>query len=141
MPRSKLAGFSLAQLKAEVRRRIREIGRLVRQRNELERLLHEIGKLAGRPGRKGGKKAHRTAKKRGKAAKKAGRKKRGASLADALAKVLADKGGVKVAEATKLVRAAGYQTKAKNFPGIVSQTLRSDARFRKVRRGVFALKR
>lgn len=157
MPKSKLSGFSLDQLKAEIRRRIVEIGRLIKQRDELKRLLSEIDGLTGRPGRKVGRKK-KPGRKRGrkpgrkpgrKASKKAVKKtagKRGprkgvASLGDVMAKVLAGKGGVKVAAVVKMVLAAGYKTKSANFAGQVSQCLRLDARFRKVRRGVFALKK
>ena len=160
MPKSKLSGFSLDQLKAEIRRRIVEIGRLIKQRNELARLLSEIDTLTGRPGRKVGRKKKPGRKRGRKPGRKAGRKpgrkaskkavkktgKRGprkgvASLGDVMAKVLAGKGGVKVAAVVKMVLAAGYKTKSANFAGQVSQCLRLDARFRKVRRGVFALKK
>lgn len=143
MPKSKLSGFSLDQLKAEIGRRIVEIDRLIKQRNQLERLLSEIDTLTGRPGRKVGRKkpGRKAAKKAGKAAGKRGPRKGGASLGDVMAKVLAGKGGVKVAAVVKMVLAAGYKTKSANFAGQVSQCLRLDERFRKVRRGVFALKK
>ncbi|HDZ21867.1 hypothetical protein LCGC14_0225970 [marine sediment metagenome] len=156
MPKSKLSGFSLDQLKAEISRRIVEIDRLIKQRNELERLLSEINGLTGRPGRKVGRKkkpGRKPGKKAGrkpgkkaskKAVKKAGKRgprKGGASLGDIMAKVLAGKAGVKVAAVVKMVLAAGYKTKSANFGGQVSQCLRLDKRFRKVRRGVFALKK
>lgn len=60
------------------------------------------------------------------------------SLSDVLATVLRGKGSVKVAEAAKLALAAGYQTSSSQFGNIVSQTLTSDKRFRKVARGVYA---
>ena len=74
MPKSKLSGFSLDQLKAEIGRRIVEIDRLIKQRNQLERLLSEIDTLTGRPGRKVGRKkpGRKAAKKAGKAAGKRG---------------------------------------------------------------------
>ena len=147
MPKSKLSGFSIDELKAEISRRIVEIDRLIKQRNELERLLSEIDGLAGRPGRKAGRKkpgrkpGKKASKKAVKKAGKRGPRKSGASLGDVMAKVLAGKGGVKVAAVVKMVLAAGYKTKSANFGGQVSQCLRLDKRFRKVRRGVFALKK
>ena len=62
------------------------------------------------------------------------------SLADALASALKGKKGAKVAEAAKLALAAGYKSASKQFANIVSQTLSTDKRFRKVSRGVYALK-
>ena len=57
-----------------------------------------------------------------------------------LAEVLAGKGGVSVSEATKLVLAAGYKTKSKQFQTIVNQTVLRDPRFVNVARGIYALK-
>lgn len=61
-------------------------------------------------------------------------------LAGILVKVLADKAGVGVSEATKLVLATGYTSKSKQFQTIVNQALLRDPRFIKVARGVYALK-
>ena len=63
-----------------------------------------------------------------------------ASLADVLARVMAGKGNVKVAEAAKLARQACYKSKSGQFGNIVSQTLSGDGRFKKIARGVYALK-
>ena len=61
-------------------------------------------------------------------------------LAGVLATVLAGKSGVSVGQATKLVLAAGYKTKSKQFQTIVNQTVLRDPRFVNVARGVYALK-
>jgi hypothetical protein len=45
-----------------------------------------------------------------------------------------------VAEAAEAVVAAGYKSKSKDFQNIVSMALSKDKRFRRVRRGVYALK-
>ncbi len=50
------------------------------------------------------------------------------------------KRGVKVAEAAKLALAGGYKSASKQFGNIVSQALTTDKRFRKISRGVYALK-
>ena len=50
------------------------------------------------------------------------------------------KGNVKVAQATKLAVAAGYKSKSSQFGNIVSQTLSTDKRFKKIARGVYVLK-
>jgi hypothetical protein len=50
------------------------------------------------------------------------------------------KGKLTVAEAADAVLAAGYKSKSKNFQNIVGITLSKDKRFKRVGRGVYALK-
>ena len=47
---------------------------------------------------------------------------------------------VSVAEAVSGVQAAGYRSKSKSFPKIVGRTLSRDKRFKRVGRGVYALR-
>jgi hypothetical protein len=132
MAKSKLANVSLSELKAEVKRRLDAIDKLIKQRDELEKLLQQMDVPAGASAVKA-KGPKRKASK--------GRARRGAdSLAGILASVMKGKGAVKVAEATSLAVKAGYKSVSDNLAGIVSQTLAKDARFKKIKRGVFSVK-
>jgi hypothetical protein len=62
------------------------------------------------------------------------------SLSGALADALGAKGKLTIAEAAEAVLAAGYRSKSKGFRNLVSMMLSKDRRFRRVRRGVYALK-
>jgi len=62
------------------------------------------------------------------------------SLVSELVDALGAKGKLTIAEAADAVLAAGYKSKSKDFGNIVSMTLSKDKRFRRVRRGVYALK-
>ena len=65
---------------------------------------------------------------------------RAGSLSSALVESLGAKGKLTVAEAAEAAVAAGYKSKSKDFQNIVSMALSKDKRFRRVRRGVYALK-
>ena len=125
MPKTK----TIAELRRELATKERALQTLTARRSKLARQLsavdREIAKLGGEAV---------SAKKR----RRRARNKR--SLADVLATVLKGKGGVKVAVAGKLALARGYKSSSKQFGNIVSQTLTGDKRFRKVSRGVYALK-
>ena len=84
-----------------------------------------------KPGRKPGRK---------KAGRKAMKPARAGSLSSRLAEVLKAKGKCTVAEAAEAALAAGYKSKSKDFANIVSMALSKDKRFRRVRRGVYALR-
>jgi len=134
MPRTR----SIAELHKELAAKEGQLAKLRAQRGKLARQLtgieREIAVLDGRPvkiKRKGRKKV---------AARKGRRARVGPSLADVRARVMAGKGNVKVAEAAKLARKAGYKSKSGQFGNIVSQTLSGDGRFKKIARGVYALK-
>ena len=69
-----------------------------------------------------------------------GRRKSGATLTDAIAKVLARRSkGMSVKDVAAAVVQAGYKSSSKNLYPMVSQALR-DKRFKKVARGVYAMK-
>lgn len=134
MPRTQ----SIADLRKELAAKEGQMARLRAQRAKLAKQLadldRQIAALAGEaaPARK---------PKRKKAPK--GRKRavrRGRSLADVLADALKGKGNIKVAQAAKLAIEAGYKSRSAQFGNIVSQTLSADKRFKKISRGVYALK-
>jgi hypothetical protein len=62
------------------------------------------------------------------------------SLTSVLEKAFGRKGKLTVAEAAKAVVRAGYRSKSKDFGNIVSMALAKDKRFRRVRRGLYALR-
>jgi len=136
MPRAKLAKMAIDELKKEIVRRLKVLPRLTAMRNALDKKIAELqglGELKAAPKRAGKK----LAKKRGRKAMRAGR---AGSLASKLAEVLQGKGQMSIAEAMEAVLAAGYKTKSKNFSTIVGMTLSQDKRFKRVRKGQYALR-
>ena len=132
---------TIAELRAELAAKEKQVSKLRAQRKKIMKQLAaldgEIAALGGGPfkrKRKVATKATRTA------ATRKGPARTQPSLADVLAQVLAGKGNVKVAEAAKSARAAGYKSTSSQFGNIVSQALAADKRFRKVSRGVYTLK-
>jgi hypothetical protein len=136
MVKARLAKVSVEDLKKEISRRQRKLPELIAARDTLNRLIAELEGLGGvkptaiarrKPGRpKGARKAIRPA--------------RAGSLSSALVDALRAKGKLTVAEATDAVVAAGYKSKSKEFKKVVGITLSTDRRFRRVRRGVYALR-
>ena len=136
MAKVRLTKVSVEALKKEISRRQRKLPELIAARDTLNRLIAELEGLGGvkptaiarrKPGRpKGARKAIRPA--------------RAGSLSSALMDALGAKGNLTVAEAADAVQAAGYKSKSKVFQNIVGMTLSKDKRFRRVRRGVYALK-
>ena len=133
MPRTK----TIVELRRELAAKEGKLKTLTARRSKLAVQLsaidREIAKLGGEgiPCKKG--RAKPSPKRRKMAKNKQ-------SLADVLASVLKGKKGVRVAEAAKLALVAGYKSASNQFANIVSQTLSTDKRFRKVSRGVYALK-
>ena len=136
MAKNALAKMTIEQLKAEVVRRQKNLSRLRKKRaaflKQLEGVTREIAKASGKARKKPAKKKP--------AKRKAKRAKNKMSLVDALAGVLKGKSGVAIAEAVAGVLAAGYKSTSKEFRLIVNQTLSKSPKFRKVARGVYALK-
>ena len=132
---------TIAELRAELAAKEKQVSKLRAQRQKVMKRLaaldRDIAVLGGRAVT-GKPKAAKKAKRRIAARKRRSRSL--PSLADVLAKVLAGKGAVKVADARKLAIAAGYRSTSSQFGNIVSQALITDKRFRKVSRGVYALK-
>ena len=136
MAKAKLAKVSVEDLKKEISRRQRKLPMLIAARDTLNRLIAELESLGGvKPAAVGRKKAGRR-----KAARKAVRPARAGSLSSALVEALKARGKLTIAEAADAVLAAGYKSKSKDFRNIVSMMLSKDNRFRRVRRGVYALK-
>ena len=133
MPRTK----TIAELRRELAAREGKLKTLTAKRGRLTAQLsaidREIAKLGGEgvPDKKGRTKP---------APKRRKRAKNKQSLTDVLASVLKGKMGVKVAEVARLALSAGYKSASKQFGNIVSQALTADKRFRKISRGVYALK-
>ena len=71
---------------------------------------------------------------------KARRLPRPGSLRNALVEALMSKGKLSVAEAAEAVKAAGCKSKSRNLHKVVGITLSQSRQFRRVRRGVYALK-
>lgn len=132
-----LGGISTSELRAELRRRERQMDKLVAKRDklladaaELDREISDIAQVIGvaAPGRRSGP---------GRPAGGGGRRPRNkTTLEEALAQVLNGK-TMGVSEVADAVQAAGYQTSAENFRTIVNQTLLRSDRFKKVARGQY----
>lgn len=140
MPRAKLAKVSVEELKKEIVRRQRALPKLIAKRDALDKKIAELqglGEVKAAPKRarrKMGKKRVKKLEKKVMPVSRAG------SLASKLVEVFQNKKRLSVVEATDAVLATGYKSKSKDFGNIVSMTLSKDKRFRRVRRGVYALK-
>jgi hypothetical protein len=136
MPRAKLAKVSVEDLKKEIIRRQRALPKLIAKRDALNRRIAELEGLGAakppvarrgrKPGRKPGRRAVRAA--------------RPGSLASALVEALKVKGKLSVAQAAEAAEAAGYKSKSKAFQKVVGIALSQGTQFKRVRRGVYALK-
>ena len=136
MPRAKLAKVSVEELRKEISRRQKALPALVAKRDALNCQIAELealgavkpaaARLGRKPGRKPGRRAMRAA--------------RPGSLRGALAEALASKKKLSVAEMVAAVRAAGYKSQSKFFPKVVGMTLAKDKRFKRISRGVYALR-
>ena len=134
---AKLARVSVDDLEKEISRRQRALPKLIAKRDTLNCQIAEleglgaVKPLVARRGRKPGRRPGR----------RATRAPRPGSLRSALVEAMTRKGNLSVAELTAAVRAAGYKSKSKNLPTIVGMTLsQGKKQFRRVRRGVYALK-
>ena len=135
MPRSRLSAMTIADLRQEIERRQKLLPKLIAQRDALNREIAELQGLATPEARKAGKPeaAPKRPRRRHRAKNKVG-------LADALAVFMKGKKKVAIGEAMEGVLAAGYKSNARNFRSVVNNMLLTDKRFKKVGRGVFALK-
>lgn len=144
MPRAKLSNVSLKQLVAELARRRAKLASLIAQRDDLNK---QIGELEAFPGSEpeAGAQVTRRGKPGRKPGRKPGSKVQSASaaarpLAEYVREVLAKAAtGLKVREIEAKVLAAGYPTKAATIYNPVMKVL--SAGFKKVTRGVYALKK
>jgi len=137
MAKNALVNMTIAQLKAEIVRRQKGLSQLKKKRaglvKELDRITREIADATGS-------KARKKRAKKAPAKKKVKRAKNKMSLVQVLVGVLKGKTGVPVDEALAGVLAAGYKSTSKEFKLIVNQTLSKNPKFRKVARGVYALR-
>ena len=141
MAKVKLAKLSVEDLKKEIARRQRKLPTLIAARDTLNRLIAELEALGGeKPTAVARKKAGRRKAARRAVKRAAVKPAREGSLSSTLVEALRSKGKWAVAEAAEAAIAAGYKSKSKDFVNIVSMTLSKDKRFRRVRRGVYALK-
>lgn len=131
-----LGTISTAELRAELRRRERQMDKLVTKRDrlladaaDLDREIAEIAQSIGvvAPGRRGGRAVIEPGRKR---------PRNSMTLEEALKGVLNGK-TMGVSEVAEAVQAAGYQTSAENFRTIVNQTLIRSKKFKKVSRGQY----
>jgi hypothetical protein len=142
MAKLRLAKVSVEDLKKEIARRQRKLPTLIAARDTLDCLIAELEGLGGvKPKtvarrRKAGRRkaARRVAKRAFVKPAKAG------SLRSALVEVLGAKGKLTAPEAAEAVLDAGYKSKSKAFQKVVRMMLLKDKRFRRVSRGVYALK-
>ena len=136
MARAKLAKASVEDLKKEIGRRQRKLPALIAARDELNCRIAELEALVGtKPAAVARRKPARR-----KAARRGPKPGRAGSLNSVLAKAFESKGKLTVAQAVEAALAAGYRSKSKDFANIVSMALSKDKRFRRVRRGVYALR-
>lgn len=144
MPRVKLAGITISQLKAELTRRQKALPRLERKRAKLAAALdaidRQIADLAGEE--IGLLKAVRIAgaAKGSRRERKSKRAPRPGSLKAILLAAMAGKKCLGVAEAVQAALDGGYVTQSKNFRLLVNQTLLNEPEFLKVGRGKFTAK-
>ena len=135
MPRSRLSAMSIADLRQEIERRQKLLPKLIVQRDALNREIAELQGLAAPEARQAAKpeSAPKKTRRRHRAKNKVG-------LADALATFVKGKKKVGIGEAMEGVLAAGYKSNARDFRSVVNNMLLTDKRFKKMGRGVFALK-
>jgi hypothetical protein len=136
MAKAKLARVSVEDLKKEISRRQRKLPTLIAARDALNRLIAELEGLGGvKAAAHGRRKAGRR-----KATRRTMRPARVGSLSSTLVEVLETKGKLTVAEAAEAVLTVGYKSKSKDFRNVVSMMLSQDKRFKRVGRGVYALR-
>lgn len=139
-PAGNLRQYDTAALVAERDRRMAELreqrGEALAVLEGIDRAIADLGGAAeSRPsGARAGKKAGR------KKSAGDGRSHGGMSLADAIAAVLSSGGPTSVTDLAGAVRTVGYPSSSPNLRSMVQQRLVKDRRFKRVSRGVYALK-
>jgi hypothetical protein len=136
MPESKLAGLSVEDLRKEIVRRQRALPALIAERDQLDRQIAELQALGAvkSAAQRGGKARGRRRMRKAVPASRPG------SLTSALVDALKNNDRLTVAQAVEAVRMGGYESRSKNFQRIVRMTLSKGKQFRRVGRGVYALK-
>lgn len=152
MAKSRIRNLTLRDLEAEIDRRRRQAEKLYAERERLLSRLAEVDQeladLIGEntpaaPTVRGGRKK-RSKKKGAKKASANGRRRRPGgqpTLPDMLADIMSPDEPSQVGDLAIEVQRRGYKTTSSNLPGLVSQALAKDPRFKKVKRGQFVLAR
>ena len=136
MRETKLASLSVEDLRKEIARRQNALPALIAKRDQLDRQIAELQALgAVKPAAKRGSKAWGR-----KRARKAAQASRPGSLTSALVDALKNNDRLTVAQAVEAVRMGGYKSTSNNFRTIVGMTLSKGKQFRRVSRGIYALK-
>ena len=147
MAKAKLTKVSVEDLKKEIARRQRKLPELIAARDALDRQIAELEGLGGakpvavaRRKKAGRKNAARKVAKPPVAKAVVVKPAKPGSLSSALTEALTTNGKLSVAQATATVQMAGYKSKSKNFQTIVGMTLSQAPQFKRVGRGIYALK-
>jgi hypothetical protein len=140
MPRLKLGKVSVADLRKEIARRQNSLAKLVAKRDALNCQIVELeslGIIVKAAGKRGRRRGLQRGRRRG---RKPGRAPQAGSLVSRLVEVLGAKGKLSVAEAVDAILATGYKSKSKSFKLIVNQALAKNRRFKRVAKGIYALR-
>jgi hypothetical protein len=132
-----LEKVTVAELRKEIVRRQNGLAKLVAKRDELTCRIAELESL-GIVAKPAAKRGRRRGRPRG---RKPGRAPQAGSLVSLLVDALGAKGKLSVAEAVDAILATGYKSKSKSFKLIVNQALAKNRRFKRVGKGVYALRR
>lgn len=137
MAGTKLDTVSLAQLKAELARRRKNLPKLLRQRTKLAKALKDVDRqIAVATGAADITVARLVARGR---RQRSGRPPRPGSLKAIMLAAMGKK-ALTVSEAVQAAIDGGYKSQSKNFRLLVNQTLLNEPEFRKVERGKYAAK-
>jgi len=134
---------TINELRRQLATKERQLARAVSRREKalatLEAIDEEIRALGAKiPVAKRRKRRKAAGRAKPVARRKGGR--RGKPLAEYVVRVLKGaEDGLRVKEIEAAVKKAGYKTRSKDFYGIVAAAVREDDRFKKLRRGVYAL--
>ena len=135
MPRRSLEKMTTQDLKAELRRRVRDRDKLIAKRN---RLVDQVEAIDRQIDALGVDDAPATTN--GRAGKRGRRVRNEMSLVDAIHKALGEK-HMRIPEIVEAVRGVGYTSNSPNFANMISQALSREKKlFKRVERGVYSAK-
>ncbi len=143
MPR-KVSAMSIQELRRQLATQEREVGRLQKKRSEILKELAKVDKaIIAIGGTLSSSPAGKTRAKKPAAAKAPKTRKRSAGkplIAHLLATLKGSTKGKRVKQVMADVTKAGYVSTSKDFYGIIATALREGPQFKKISRGVYALK-
>lgn len=133
--------MSIAELEAEIERKMRELPKLHKQRTELQKQLDDLDSrieaLEGRPPQRKTARRKATGRRPGRPRGRSS----GKALVDYIKDVLADvPEGMRIKDVAEAVKKAGYRSASKDFYSIVATALRESDAIQKIGRGVYKLK-